>query len=944
MDALLASAWSVPLTLVVAPAGSGKTTLLAQFATAGRNAGRPVAWYQAESAEAEVADLLRHLEESLRAALPSLNGGWTTVAAAAATLDTWTGPPAVLVIDDLHALATTPAEAALEQLIGYLPQGLHIVSGARRPPSFNLPRLRVSNQLLEIGPDDLRFRSWEVEELFRNHYREPLAPEELAELARRTDGWAAGLQLFHLATRGKPASERRRVLASLSSRLRDVRDYLARNVLQDLEDQLRDFLVRTSVLGLLSGPWCDQLLDRTGSDRLLADIERRHLFLTTDDGGTTYREHEVLRSHLEELLVEELGEAAARDHHRLAGRILEEGGALSEALRAYCRAQDWPSAERLLGRSGDRVFDRPGAWIEPLPTALADHDAWVLLATARRQLAAGDWKAALGSYRRGEDAFGGALASAACRRERFALAGWIDPSAVVSVDWTFALRRALMKDPLAVALDASDSSFARYGEAASRLVAGLAALAGGRAHLAGDLFDKAADAPDASPTLARFAHLSSAATAGLTCHPDAERMMTSAVEKVEPLVAPWIGRLLTAIAGGGLPELLKEADAARTASAVMANPWIDAVIEMVTGTTHLLSRSPEAAIASLGRAQAAFQQLGAPVVGAWAAALGSLASARLLPGEGSRRAATAAQLAHSVGCPGALALANRVRAAVEQRSSPSTVVEAQDVVDLEWLVRSVLATEEQAPADSTAESLYRPTVDVRSLVTFEIAVNGRKIDVGAAKPRVRSLLHLLSLDAGRPVHRDRLLAALWPDDDSRSGTRSLQVAVSALRHLFERDAGPGAGAAIVRDGDGYALLPGGGTVDLLVFAEAVERGRMARQAGRTGDAAASLAVALETYRGELLPEEGTAEWVLDERERYRMTAAEVAQSLATCLLETGNPDGAVAACERGLEIDRYRDGLWRAMIAAHDHNGDRAAAARATLAYQLILDELGIDA
>src|SRR6202011_4492662 len=189
-------------------------------------------------------------------------------------LDAWTGPPAALVIDDLHALAATPAEAAIERLITYLPPWLHVITGARRPPEFNLSRLRVSNHLFEIGPDDLRFRSWEVEELFRHHYREPLPPEELAELARRTDGWAAGLQLFHLATRGKPASERRRVLASLSSRLRDVREYLTRNVLEGLDEELRVFLIRTSVLGRLSGPWCDELLGRDDSNRLLAEIER----------------------------------------------------------------------------------------------------------------------------------------------------------------------------------------------------------------------------------------------------------------------------------------------------------------------------------------------------------------------------------------------------------------------------------------------------------------------------------------------------------------------------------------------------------------------------------------------------------------------------------------------------------------------------------------------
>src|SRR5439155_1226173 len=83
------------------------------------------------------------------------------------------------------------------------PPSITFVMGTRALPGFNLSRLRVSGSLLEIGSEDLRFRSWEVEHLFRDFYREPLPPEELAELARRTEGWAAGLQLFHLATRSR---------------------------------------------------------------------------------------------------------------------------------------------------------------------------------------------------------------------------------------------------------------------------------------------------------------------------------------------------------------------------------------------------------------------------------------------------------------------------------------------------------------------------------------------------------------------------------------------------------------------------------------------------------------------------------------------------------------------------------------------------------------------
>jgi ATP/maltotriose-dependent transcriptional regulator MalT len=100
-----------------------------------------------------------------------------------------------------------------------------------------------------VDADDLRFRSWEVERLFREIYHQPLPPEDAATLSQRTGGWAAGLAMFHLLTEGRPPAQRRRALADLSRGSRLVRSYLVREVLGDLPAELREFLRRTSALG-----------------------------------------------------------------------------------------------------------------------------------------------------------------------------------------------------------------------------------------------------------------------------------------------------------------------------------------------------------------------------------------------------------------------------------------------------------------------------------------------------------------------------------------------------------------------------------------------------------------------------------------------------------------------------------------------------------------------
>ena len=50
------------------------------------------------------------------------------------------------------------------------------------------------------------------------------------------------------------------------------------------------------------------------------------------------------------------------------------------------------------------------------------------------------------------------------------------------------------------------------------------------------------------------------------------------------------------------------------------------------------------------------------------------------------------------------------------------------------------------------------------------------------------------------------------------------------------------------------------------------------------------------------------------------------QAMLEAELAQGRPAAAVGACERGLRIDRYHDGLWRLLTDAHEASGDRAAA------------------
>jgi DNA-binding SARP family transcriptional activator len=173
---------------------------------------------------------------------------------------------------------------------------------------------------------------------------------------------------------------------------------------------------------------------------------------------------------------------------------------------------------------------------------------------------------------------------------------------------------------------------------------------------------------------------------------------------------------------------------------------------------------------------------------------------------------------------------------------------------------------------------------------------------------------------------------------------NLQVAVSSLRGLLEPGKRGRDSRLLVRDGEAYLLALGEGSdTDLHAFDRAVDDAARARLGGGGDDAAAAaLRRAVALYRGDVLPEDGPAEWVIGVRDRYRLRAAEAAAALAELELRRGDAAAAAAAASRSVHIERWRDGSWRTLIEAYRRAGDVAAAERARRAYGAVLASLDV--
>jgi LuxR family maltose regulon positive regulatory protein len=331
------------LTLVSAPAGFGKTTALTQWLTGASQAtnGPAVAWVSLDEHDDEpgrfwsyVVAALGRIGDGVGAdALPLLQGPPSGhEAGVAALLNDLEAVPrhVVLVLDDYHVVTAAAVHQAMAYLVEHLPTQVHVVLATRADPPLPLSRLRARGDLVEVRAADLRFTHDEAADYLGGSMGLSLTADDVTTLTERTEGWAAALQLAALSLQDR--ADTAQAVAAFAGDDRFIVDFLAEEVLARLPDDVREFLLRTSLLRRLSGPLCDAVTGQADGATRLAALERANLFLVAlDDRRHWYRYHhlfgDVLRAHLAE---RHPGEVAAL--HRLASDWLSEQGEDAEAI------------------------------------------------------------------------------------------------------------------------------------------------------------------------------------------------------------------------------------------------------------------------------------------------------------------------------------------------------------------------------------------------------------------------------------------------------------------------------------------------------------------------------------------------------------------------------------------------------------------------------------
>ena len=339
------------LVLLIAPAGYGKTAALSrQFRRLPEDCA--AIWMTADE-EDDLQRFLVCLAESLEACDPpwrtapealanQLAGGASLRAGADELLGVLAAIPVahgVIALDDLHAVTDIRVFELLGMLLAGLPENWTLAIASRDDPPLPLARLRARRELAEFRQSDLSFDQNEIQILCGASGADA-SGEAALRLLELTAGWAAGVSL----SLGTPAGVASSSPDGRWSRRR-LFDYLAAEVLDKMPPDLRDFLLRCSVLPELTASRCAEVSGNPRAAELLEQIEQRGLFVSVLEGEElTLRLHDLFRDFLDERLRRQFPDQVP---------LLEQRAADSERdpirkVNMLVRAGDWPQAEQLL--------------------------------------------------------------------------------------------------------------------------------------------------------------------------------------------------------------------------------------------------------------------------------------------------------------------------------------------------------------------------------------------------------------------------------------------------------------------------------------------------------------------------------------------------------------------------------------------------------------------
>ncbi|MCP4120620.1 MAG: helix-turn-helix transcriptional regulator, partial [Bacteroidetes bacterium] len=206
-----------------------------------------------------------------------------------------------------------------------------------------------------------------------------LSAEDIESLETRTEGWIAGLHLAALSMQGN--NDIPGFIKSFSGSHHFVMDYLIEEVLLKQSENIKTFLLYTSILDRLCGPLCDAVLlnPSISGQAILEYIEQANLFIVPlDHEQQWYRYHHLFadlllqRLHQSDTLSTGSNDLSVAELHIRASKWYENNGLEMKAIHHAFEARDFERAANLIEVACTRLDENYHTenwldWVKALP-------------------------------------------------------------------------------------------------------------------------------------------------------------------------------------------------------------------------------------------------------------------------------------------------------------------------------------------------------------------------------------------------------------------------------------------------------------------------------------------------------------------------------------------------------------------------------------------------
>lgn len=373
-----------PIVTITAPAGFGKSTLIQDYIS---QKGVKCAWVSLDRFDNSLKQFFSYLVISIQNQIDGFGEQVLEMLNAPESMElnkiynefidqiSILSERLVIVLDDFHLIDNELIHEDLSYIIGNLPLHASIFILSREEVPINIiPKFRLSNKIIEINAQDLRFTSDETKRFFKEQQNLSISAVNIDALDKLIEGWVAGLQLISISHKNETDYDR---LVQTHSKVdKVVIEYIASEVLNKLDDDLRDFIIQISVLSEFNGALCNYVLEIDNAHYYIDQLMKKDLFLIPlDQSNDWMRFHHLFGQFLLERFEKTASKEEQSKIHRKAADWFLENNMYDAAINRLLVLKDYHYCASIIEEISPRLsFDgnlvQLLKWIESLPKEL----------------------------------------------------------------------------------------------------------------------------------------------------------------------------------------------------------------------------------------------------------------------------------------------------------------------------------------------------------------------------------------------------------------------------------------------------------------------------------------------------------------------------------------------------------------------------------------------